>query len=112
MHARVTRSRTTPEKIDEVIAWFERTALPRAESLRGFEGALELLDRETGAGLTVTFWESAEALAASEAAAAGIRSEGVSALDFEVVGVERYDVTTSTLWPEPNGVRPVRPHEV
>lgn len=93
MHARVTRTLTTPEKVDEAVAWFETSALPQAKSIPGFAGALELYDRETGAGLTITLWDSAEAREASESAAAGIRSEGESALDFEVVGVERYEVT-------------------
>jgi hypothetical protein len=49
MYARVTRSKPSPERVDESMAWFARSALPRARSTPGFSGALELYDRETGA---------------------------------------------------------------
>jgi heme-degrading monooxygenase HmoA len=97
MHARVTRSRVSPERIDESIAWFERSALPRARSTPGFAGAIELYDRETGAGLTVTLWETKEARDESERLAATIRSEGETEEGFEILGVERYEVTTHGL---------------
>lgn len=47
MYARVTRSRTPLEGIDQVIAWFEQSALPQAESMEGFRGTLLLANRET-----------------------------------------------------------------
>ena len=94
MYARVTRSTIAPEKVDESIAWFEQTALPRAQSTPGFGGALELYDRETGAALTVTLWGTKEALEESERLAANLRSEGASEADFEILGVERYEATT------------------
>ena len=94
MHARVTRSKVPPERIDESIAWFEQTALPRAQATPGFAGALELYDRQTGAGLTVTLWKTKEARDESEGLAATLRSEGESAEEFEILGVERYEVTT------------------
>lgn len=97
MYARVTRSKTPPDRIDGVVAWFEQTALPRAQSMEGFKGTLLLADRETGEGLTVTLWESEEARDASEAAADRLREEGASSTDFEVLGVERYEVAVSTL---------------
>jgi heme-degrading monooxygenase HmoA len=85
------------DRIDEAIAWFEATALPPFSTLPGFRGALELVDWESGEGLTVTFWDSAEAREASEAAAASVRSEGATAAGFEILGVERYDVALNTL---------------
>ena len=97
MYARVTRSAIRPEKIDESLAWFAERVLPRAQSAPGFAGALELYDRETGAGLTVTLWESKEARDESEGLAANIRSEGESDEGFEVLGVERFEATTHGL---------------
>lgn len=97
MYARVTRSRVPLDRIDEAIAWFEGTALPPFSTLPGFRGALELVDRESGEGLTLTFWDSAEAREASEAAAASARSEGAAAGGLEILGVERYEVALTTL---------------
>ena len=65
MHARVTRAKSAPEIVDQAIAWFKQTVLPRAESQPGFAGALDV-DRETGSWLTVTLWETVEARDASE----------------------------------------------
>src|SRR5574341_1495598 len=97
MYARVTRSKSAPETIDQGAAWFEETVLPRAESQPGFVGALDLFDRETGAGLTLTFWATEEARDASEGMASSLRSEGEADLDAEILGVERYEVTTRRL---------------
>lgn len=97
MFARVTRSKVSPEKIDESIAWFEQSALPRARSTPGFAGAIEFYDRETGTGLTVTLWETKEARDESERLAATIRSEGQSEEGFEILSVERYEVTNHGL---------------
>lgn len=47
--------------------------------------------------MTVTLWESRAARDASEAAADRLRDEGASNADFEILGVERYEVAVSTL---------------
>ena len=83
--------------IDRASAWFEQTALPRAREVPGFVGALDLVDRATGSGLTLTFWETADARDASEEVAARLRDEGASALEADIVGVERYEVATKAL---------------
>jgi hypothetical protein len=98
MYARVTRTTSPPAAIDDEIRWFEESVLPRAESTAGFLGALDLVDRTTGDGLTVTLWETAEARDSSERMAAGMRSEAESR-DAEIVSVERYEVTNHRLVP-------------
>lgn len=97
MYARVTRSKNPPETIDQATSWFEDAILARAKAQPGFVGVLDMYDRETGNGLTVTLWETTEARDASESMAADMRGEAESSLDAEIVGVERYEVTTSTL---------------
>lgn len=97
MYARVTRSKSPREGIDDVIAWFERDALPQAQAMEEFRGTLLLANRETGEGMTVTLWESKEARDASETGADKLRAEGASAGGLEIVGVERYEVPVSTL---------------
>jgi hypothetical protein len=93
MYARVTRTKSAPAAIDEEVRWFEESVLPRAESAAGFLGALDLFDRDTGDGITITLWETAETRDASEGMAAGMRSEAES-LEAEILSVERYEVTT------------------
>jgi len=102
MYARVTPTSTAPGSIDEAVAWFEESVLPRAEAQPGFLGALDLFDRESGVGITVTLWETADARDRSEGMAAGIRSEAEAAFDAENVSIERFEVTTHRL-PAPAG---------
>lgn len=96
MYARVTRVTGPPEAADQAAAWFRESALPGLQSQPGFVGALDLFDRESHTGMTITIWESEDARAASESVAAGMREEGTSQLGAEIVGVERYEVATST----------------
>ena len=49
-------------------------------------------DRQTGKTLGVTFWESEQALKASEEAANSLREESAEALSDTIAGVERYEV--------------------
>ena len=51
-----------------------------------------LADRQTGKTLGVTFWESEEALRASEEAANSLREESAEAMSDMIAGVERYEV--------------------
>jgi heme-degrading monooxygenase HmoA len=58
----------------------------------GFQGVYFLVDRQSGKGLSITLWESEEAMRASEDAANQLRSESAEASGEEILGVERYEV--------------------
>ncbi len=90
--ARVSTFTGTTEEVDEAIRQVRENVLPRTEQLDGFKGAYFLVDRQNGKSLTVTLWESEEAMRASEEAANDLRSEVADALDTQMVGVERYEV--------------------
>ena len=93
MYARVTTIQGPPESVDESIIVTREKALPQARQISGFEGALSLVDRTTGKGLSITLWESEEALRTSDEAANQIRSDAVAAITgAEVVSVDRYEV--------------------
>lgn len=97
MYARVTRIKGDPAVADRGADWFAESALPALREQPGFAGALDLLDRESGLNMTITLWETEEARDASETFASAMRDEGSSAFDAEIIGVERYEVTTSVL---------------
>ena len=59
MHARVVRSRVSPERLDEFAAGVEGAAA-EIQGLAGFRHGYVLLDRQRGEALTITLWESAE----------------------------------------------------
>jgi len=91
MHARVTHSKTEPAKIDEAIKFIKETVVPRAKENKGFKGGYWLADRATGKSISLTLWESAEAMRSSDETAKGT-VEKATALGFRVTGVERYEV--------------------
>src|SRR4028119_2105927 len=69
-------------------------ARPRARvrGVEGFKGFVALGDRQSGKVLGVAFWESEEALRATEQAVSDVRSGAAGAADGIVAGVERYEV--------------------
>jgi hypothetical protein len=54
-----------------------------------------LVDRESGKALTMTLWESEEAMHATEEEADRLRGESAEAASATVEGVERYEVAIS-----------------
>lgn len=95
MYGRITRLEGSPEQIEEGTEYIRQTILPAARRIEGFRGVLNLADREGGKGLTITLWETEEAMRASEEAADRLRGEAAEALGARIVGVERYEVTIS-----------------
>jgi heme-degrading monooxygenase HmoA len=93
VHARVSTIQGSTDQIDEGIDRIRDTTLPAVKEIDGFKGILSLVDRQTGKGLTVTFWESEEALRASEEEANRLRRE--AAVKLGSTGeptVERYEL--------------------
>jgi heme-degrading monooxygenase HmoA len=66
--------------------------------LDGFEGSLILANSRSSEIVTVTLWESEEALRATEGTSYQIRALGAEAAGGEVTGLERYEVFSSEAW--------------
>jgi len=66
MFARILRSRLKTEKIDEAPRTFREGVLPLCREQRGFKEGYFLSDRKTGESIFITFWESREAMLATE----------------------------------------------
>ena len=60
--------------------------------MQGWKGVLSLSSADRSTGLTLTFWESEEALRDSEEIANRLRGEAAAAGGDTVTGVERYEV--------------------
>lgn len=71
--------------IDDGVRYAQEVILPRVRELPGWKGALALIDRATGAARFMTFWESRDAMRASEAAAGGLA-------DMSEADTELYDI--------------------
>ena len=92
MHARISTLEGSPEHIDEGLRQIRENGLPQLEQQEGFKGMVALADRQTGKTLGITFWESEEALKASEEAADRLREDSARAMSDTIAGVERYEV--------------------
>ncbi len=92
MYARVTTLEAPPEEMDDATRYVQEQVLPQLQQMDGFEGFIALGDRQSGKLLGLGFWESEQALQASEEAASRVRSDAAEAAEGTVAGVEHYEV--------------------
>jgi heme-degrading monooxygenase HmoA len=92
MFARVSTYQGDPGRIDEGLDNLRENIVPRAQQMDGFKGIYFLHDRESGKALSITLWESEEAMHASEEAANRLREEAAEASGETIESVERYEV--------------------
>lgn len=97
MHARVSRFGGSGEtgasrpSLDDV--------LPTLRSMDGFRGLISLVDEAGGDAMTITLWESEDAMRATEAKADEMRRQIADTAGDEIRGVERYEVEALHLEP-------------
>jgi heme-degrading monooxygenase HmoA len=92
MYARVTTIQGSPGKMDDAERHVQEQTLPQLQKMEGFKGFVALGDRQSGKVLGVAFWESEEALRATEGAVSSVRSGAAGAADGIVASVEEYEV--------------------
>jgi quinol monooxygenase YgiN len=93
MFLRATRIQTPPDKVGAAIDNFETNIVKGIRSAPGNQGAVLLVDRQSGAALGVTYWESAKALAASEQTGIQSRTQAVqNVAGARIVNVERAEL--------------------
>ena len=92
MHARMSTLEGAPHEIDEVLREIREHVLPLLQQQDGFEGFITLEDRRSGKLIGITFWESEQAMQASEEVGDRTRSETAEATHDTIEDVERYEV--------------------
>ena len=94
MHARMSIFEGPPHMLDEGVRQAREVVLPQAKEIDpGFKGIIALTDRQVRKMVWITFWESEEAMVASEEAANWLpEEETVEVAGGMVAGVERYEV--------------------
>jgi heme-degrading monooxygenase HmoA len=80
------------DEIEQQIKILRENIIPTARQMGGYQGVLSVGDRSTGKSITLTFWESEEAMRASEEAADKLRQQAADAVQDEIAGVERFEV--------------------
>jgi heme-degrading monooxygenase HmoA len=93
MHARLTRFEGTPERIDDAVRQTEEVWVPRLREIDGFGGVVSLADRSNGTVVAITYWESEEAMRASQEKVTGVRKDAADAMGARSQPVvEHYEV--------------------
>ena len=88
MFARVSTYRGDP---DRIVEGFTAVTEP-LEAIDGFSHAYFMVDRESGRGMSITIWDSEEALTASAAKADELRKQGAEAGGAEIESVEHFEI--------------------
>ena len=91
MHARVS---TYEGEADELVEAFDSVRDP-LEQLDGFSKAYFLVDRAGGRGMSITLWESEEALNASVELANQMREKAAEKAGGSIRSVDHFEVALS-----------------
>ena len=88
MHARVS---FYDDGSEDAIRGFEQVA-GQIRKMEGNQGAMLLVDRGSWKAITITLWDSEDALRQSAEQAQGMRQQVVTQVGLTVRGVENYEV--------------------
>ena len=92
MYARVTTIEGSPDRMDDAKRHTQEQTLTQLQKMEGFKGFVALGDRNSGKVLGVAFWESEEALRATDEAVSSVRSGAAEASGGTVASVEEFEV--------------------
>jgi heme-degrading monooxygenase HmoA len=97
MHARLSTYQgpagLTDAQIEQINEELQERVMPKIRSMAGFKGLFSLYDDTTGKSVSITLWESKDAMTASEADANTIRDEASDIAQEQTMSVEGYRVT-------------------
>jgi heme-degrading monooxygenase HmoA len=91
MYARIATFHGPPTRIDDLTQVFETQVRPAVQQLDGFRAVYWLVDRPSGRAVSVSLWESEEAVRVSDPRGEQLRALSAP-LGFVVETVERYEV--------------------
>jgi len=85
------------EKADDVTRYVEANVVPSYEGTDGFKGFTLLLDRSGGQGVGISFWESEDAMHASDALGDQARQGAAEAGSGSDQGRQYFEVAIDTM---------------
>jgi len=92
MFLRMTWVQMPPERLDEQIANYPQQVQSAFGQLPGFRGMALLANRATGAGVSASYWDSAETMQASEEAGNAVREQAAAqGNDLQIGEVDRFE---------------------
>jgi heme-degrading monooxygenase HmoA len=92
LHARMSTLEGSPDQMDEGLRDVKEHVLPLLQQQDGFKGFIALGNRQSGKLIGITFWESEQAMQASEEVGDRMRSDTAEDTGDAIEDVERYEV--------------------
>ena len=92
MYARISTLKGSPDQMDEGLRDVKEHVLPLLHQQDGFKGFIALGNRQSGELIGISFWESEQAMQASEEVGDRTRSDTAEATGDAIVDVGRYEV--------------------
>ena len=92
MHARMSTLEGSPNELDEGLHDIKEHVLPILQQQDGFKGFIALGNRQSGELIGITFWESEQAMQASEEVGESTRSDTAEDTGDTIADVQRYEV--------------------
>ena len=92
MHARMSTLEGSPNELDEGLHDIKEHVLPILQHQDGFKGFIALGNRQSGELIGITFWESEQAMQASEEVGESTRSDTAEDTGDTIADVQRYEV--------------------
>jgi heme-degrading monooxygenase HmoA len=94
---RLSRLEMDPARVDEAISLMREENVPRVRGGAGLCSFQLLLDRETGAGMVVTAWESQEAADAFRPTAEQLRARASDRVGVRFTGPDTLTMVRTTV---------------
>jgi heme-degrading monooxygenase HmoA len=93
LYARMTTIHSPAERMDEGIEKVKDEVVGAIRQVPGFKGIIGLVDRTANTGITLSLWESQEAMEEAEVEGSRLREEAAKAMKAETEPVvNRYEV--------------------
>jgi heme-degrading monooxygenase HmoA len=94
MFVRITWSKVPTQRMDAAAKNYREKIHPSLQTQAGFLGGIVLADRGAGEGIVASYWQTAEAMAASETMAAAGREQATQVIggELEVTDVDRFEI--------------------
>jgi heme-degrading monooxygenase HmoA len=92
MHARVSMLEGPTDHVDTALDTMHSTVMPQLEVTEGFRGVLVFGNRANGKSISVTLWETEDAMKASREAANIWRQQIADAESGSITGVEEFEI--------------------
>jgi heme-degrading monooxygenase HmoA len=97
MHARIGRISFSPDSADQVTSHVRDNVVPSYEGKDGFKGFTLLLDVPGGEAIGISFWETEEAMQATEALGDQARQGAAEAGSGSDQGPQHFEVAIDTM---------------